>query len=134
MNVETFLQSFCEWALEQPDIEGVALVGSHARKTAGPHSDVDLMILTTARSRCFDDQNWLSRFGKVEQSEIEPWGRMETLRVFYSTGLEIEYGFAPLEWAAAPIDPGTQRVVSDGFEVLFDRNYALMELLNNLPQ
>src|SRR5687767_1223031 len=36
-----------EWAERRPDIRAVALVGSHARNTATPDSDVDLILLTT---------------------------------------------------------------------------------------
>jgi len=43
--VELFLRDFGTWASSQPDILGVALVGSFARNAATTTSDVDLVIL-----------------------------------------------------------------------------------------
>ncbi|MBN1315772.1 MAG: nucleotidyltransferase domain-containing protein, partial [Anaerolineales bacterium] len=43
--VEQFLSAVVTWASAKPDIVAVALVGSHARGTSGPGSDVDLVIL-----------------------------------------------------------------------------------------
>ena len=42
--VHRFLNEFVEWAEMQPDIQAVALVGSHARNAATESSDVDLVV------------------------------------------------------------------------------------------
>lgn len=49
--IERFLSAVVQWASAQPDIVAVALVGSHARGTAKPTSDVDLVILTSCPQR-----------------------------------------------------------------------------------
>ena len=120
MNIEAFLFAFERWAQAQTDIEGVGLVGSHALGTATEESDVDLLILTTKRERYFLDQTWVSLFGEIERSQVEDWGKVESLRIHYKNGLEVEYGFATPEWARSPIDEGTLRVVGEGMTILYD--------------
>lgn len=38
-----------DWAKEQPTVQAVALVGSHARGTAQADSDIDIVVLTIIR-------------------------------------------------------------------------------------
>ena len=113
--------------MEQTAIEGVALVGSHANGTAGADSDIDLMILSTNRGQYLQNQEWLSLFGRVNDSWRETWGCVETVRAMYET-IEVEYGFAPPTWAGIPIDEGTMRVVSAGMTILLDRECKLEAL------
>jgi hypothetical protein len=128
MDVAGFLEVFTPWAREQTDIDAVALVGSYARGTATKDSDVDLMILSSSITQYFASKEWLSQFGAVRHSETETWGKVETLRVFYETGCEIEYNFAAPSWADIPVDPGTKPVVDGGMKILFDRNQRLHAL------
>jgi predicted nucleotidyltransferase len=120
MTLSSYLDAFISWATTQPDIEGVALVGSYARGTATEDSDVDLMILTSAPTRYLRNQDWLRLFGELEQATTETWGCVETVRAIYETGLEIEYNFSAPSWAGVPVDSGTLRVVNDGLKILFD--------------
>ena len=115
-----FLESFVSWAEGQPDVLGVALVGSHARAAVTDSSDVDLIVLTIDIAKYFRSQAWLSLFGAVETSAIEKWVRVQTIRTFYKGGAEIEYNFAAPEWATVPVDSGTCCVVNDGMKILHD--------------
>ncbi len=133
MNVDAFLKMFTSCARGQADIEGVALVGSHARGTATKDSDVDLMILSSNYRGYFGDKEWLSLFGVVQNCETEMWGCVETLRVTYETGREIEYNFCAPSWADIPIDAGTQCVVSAGMKILFDPALKLEALQQVVP-
>jgi len=45
---EPFLDTFAGWAKTRGDILGVAVVGSYARGTTSPTSDLDLLVLTTS--------------------------------------------------------------------------------------
>src|SRR5262245_49536081 len=119
MKIAAFLETFISWATAQPDIEGVALVGSYARATSTEDSDIDLMILTPEPAQYLEHTAWLSSFGEVKQTTNETWGRVETLRATYRTGLEIEYNFATPSWAEVPANAGTRHVISDGIKVLF---------------
>lgn len=120
MSVSTFLEAFIQWASRQPEIEAVALVGSHARGTATEDSDVDLVILTFDVEKYLQDRSWLALFGRVVKCEQEDYGRVTSLRVFYHEGLEVEYGLTAPSWADVPIDVGTLNVVTQGMRVLYD--------------
>lgn len=120
MNVDSLLERFALWVSTQPDVQGAALVGSHARDAATEKSDVDLMILTTEVEKYFQSDEWVSSFGKVLESRAEDWGRVKALRAFYRDGVEAEYNFALPDWADIPVDAGTRRVVSDGMKILYD--------------
>jgi hypothetical protein len=55
-------------------------------------------------------------------------GPCDLVRAWFADGLEVEFGFTTPDWAAAPLDEGTRRVVRDGLRVLFDRADALTAL------
>ncbi|HEY0765437.1 MAG TPA: nucleotidyltransferase domain-containing protein [Pyrinomonadaceae bacterium] len=128
MGTTTFLGPFVSWMKVQADVVGVALVGSHAREAATEESDVDLVILTVDVTKYLQSQEWLSLFGKVEESRVENWGRLTSIRAFYEDAYEIEYGFSAPNWADVPIDSGTRRVVSNGMKILYDPTGVLEAL------
>jgi predicted nucleotidyltransferase len=120
VNLSSHVEKFLLWASAEPEIIAVALVGSHARGTAVDKSDIDLIILASSYTPYFNDHGWLSLFGDVEWSRKEQWGRVDTVRAVYKSGVEIEFNFASPSWAEVPLDPGTRRVVEHGFKTLFD--------------
>lgn len=124
---EQFISDFSKWANEQSDIQAVALVGSYARDTATDTSDIDLVILVQDPSRYLDDQTWLQQFGEIRQSQVEDYGRLTSIRAWYSDGREIEYGITGIDWAASPLDEGTRRVISDGMRILFEQTPILSQ-------
>ena len=128
MELESFLKDFVLWINRQADVVGVALVGSRARGTATEKSDVDLMILTSDVEKYLGAPEWLAQFGRIEETRIETWGRVRTIRTFYEGGVEIEYNFAEAQWASIPIDAGTWRVVSEGMRILYDPEDVLSML------
>ena len=121
VDVSDFLEAFYRWASAQPDIEGVALVGSYARDAALEGSDVDLVILTSDVDKYLRDRSWVSVFGEFAECREEEYGRVTSVRAFYESGIEVEYGFTTPDWAEAPIDVGTMRVVREGMKVVYDR-------------
>jgi predicted nucleotidyltransferase len=123
--VELFLKNFTRWAYAQADIQAAALVGSHARGSATETSDVDLVILARDPKHYLDNQDWIARFGDVLQTQIEDYGRLISIRVWYADGREIEYGLTDRSWAASPLDAGTRRVIEDGMHILFERGPIL---------
>jgi predicted nucleotidyltransferase len=132
MLVAALLEELSGWVSEQPDIEAAALVGSHARGTLSANSDVDLIILTSAPTKYFQDKSWVTKFGEVRECKVENWGRVESLRVFYRAGLEVEYGFALPDWASIPVEAETRRVISEGMRILFDPHAILVACLQSL--
>jgi predicted nucleotidyltransferase len=129
--VDLFLREFVDWARSEDNILALGLVGSQARGTAGPDSDVDLLVLARDPLIYLQDTNWNQRFGVVERQQVEDYGRIQSLRVFYRNGPEVEYGIGDAGWAALPMDPGTRRVVSGGLRVLWERTPLLSRLLED---
>ncbi|MCA9640552.1 MAG: nucleotidyltransferase domain-containing protein, partial [Myxococcales bacterium] len=61
--MEEFLTDLRKWGLSERAILGIALVGSRARGTARPESDVDLIILLDDPLALAGDADWMARFG-----------------------------------------------------------------------
>ena len=51
---------------------------------------------------------------------------LTSLRVLYTSGLEVEFGLTTRDWARLPLDFGTQMVISDGINVLFEREAGIL--------
>lgn len=121
MDISDFLDKVRLWALEQSDILALVLVGSHARGCARADSDIDLVILTSAPAH-HRSSDFFRQFGTVRMTRTEDWGRVTSIRVWYAdSGLEAEFGLSAPDWIAWPLDPGTARVLSDGYKVLLDK-------------
>src|SRR5512138_2680120 len=116
-----FIQDFTAWATLQPDILGVAIVGSHARSDARPDSDLDLVIICKRSADYLADLSWTLHVGEVREQKLEDYGKVTSVRVWYVDGLEVEYGITDEDWAASPLDDGTRRVIADGMVVLYEQ-------------
>jgi len=123
--VARFLSQFSRWASEQSQVQGVALVGSHARGTATEASDVDLVLLADDPQLYLQDQSWVRTFGHVVGQDVEQYGNVVSLRVHYEGLFEVEFGLTSTVWAAVPLDPGTREVMAAGVKVLFERGPLL---------
>jgi predicted nucleotidyltransferase len=123
--IAEFLSAIARWGAAQPDVTGVALVGSYAQGSAAGSSDIDLVVLTGCPDRYLEHTDWAKDFGRVRQQQIEDWGKVTSLRVWYKDGLEVEYGLITPEWAMSPLDAGTRRVIEGGMLVLFERDGLL---------
>ena len=129
-DVEAFLGSLKQWAEHQPDIEAVALVGSRARGTARPDSDVDLVMVVNRPEVYVNDDAWLQQFGPLRGIKDEDWGILRSRRAVYDDGSEVEFGLTTSAWLAIdPVDAGTERVIKDGVRPLLDRTGTLRRLI-----
>ena len=126
-DVHAFLKAFVDWASVRSDVQAMALVGSYARDAAKEDSDIDLVILTDQPMTYLETTKWAESFGAIEKQQIEDYGRLTSLRVWYQNGREVEYGFTLPDWAAMPLEAGTQRVIQDGMLVLFERGNLLSQ-------
>jgi uncharacterized protein len=127
-----FLGRFAEWARHQDAVDSAVLVGTHARGTARPESDVDLVILVIDL-QFYLAGSWVSAFGAVNHTQREDYGAVQSLRVFYSYGLEVEFGLTSLDWANVdPLDDGTRDVMLAGARILVDKTGRLSRVLAHL--
>jgi putative acetyltransferase len=124
---ERTLGVILQWARARRDIRGVALVGSRARGTPRPNSDIDLVLLASAPEAIRTEASWVESIdwsaigAHVVSWRDEDYGILWSRRIWLAAGLEVEFGFAPLCWACpAPPDAGTQRVIWDGCRILHD--------------
>ena len=124
-HIRYFLDHIIKWAMMQADIQSIALVGSYARAAARDDSDIDFVILTENPEKYLKETSWIEQFGEIEKYQIENYGKLTSLRVWYQNGYEVEYGLTMPEWAAKPLDPGTWQVIEDGMLVLFERSPLL---------
>ena len=125
------VRSVASWARQQREIVGVAVVGSWARGQARMDSDVDLVVLTDDEERYIADDRWVpDAVGEAAQLvRAEDWGPLTERRDVLRSGLEVEFGFVSPSWASVdPVDPGTARVVGDGWSPLVDPEGALVRL------
>ncbi len=125
MTADELVKVVTSWAENHVDIVSVALVGSHARGTARLDSDVDLVIQCARPARYLGDLTWISEFGVAQEVAVEDYGLVQSVRVFYADGPEVEYGITSSEWVRLPLDEGTIKVLRDGVKVLLDRDGSL---------
>jgi uncharacterized protein len=117
-----FLNAVKQWGTETPSVQAIILIGSYARGTSKPDSDIDLCILSSQKQKLLSDTNWLSCFGTMINQQVEFYGAVTSLRVWYLEGFEVEYGLADPSWIFLPLDEGTRRVLSDGYQIIVDKN------------
>ncbi len=120
-SLQAFILQLLPWAKGQADILGILLVGSQAHGAARPDSDIDLVIASTTPSTYIDNVAWTAEFGKVDRTQIEDYGKLTSVRVWYKSGLEVEFGFTDRSWTRLPLDPGTKQVLDGGYRLLFER-------------
>jgi hypothetical protein len=134
--IELILRVVLAWATAQPKIRAVALVGSHARGTAGPDSDIDLMLLATDAESFRADTTWVVQIDwhaagtRPQKWQDEEYGTTWSRRLWLADcRWPVELTFASLTWANAdPLDAGTRRVISDGCRILHDPDALLARL------
>jgi hypothetical protein len=60
--------------------------------------------------------------------EREDWGKVQSVRVFYPGGPEVEFGIASLDWGSDPSDKVTAQVIR-GAKILYTRDARLRSRL-----
>ena len=129
--VNEFLDLLQSWVSTQPHIQALVLVGSYARGSYNKNSDIDLVLLTQEPKQYLSDVNWIKKFGSVTKRRIEHYGKVTSLRIWYSDEREVEYSITDLSWIHSPLDAGTRRVLNSGAKVLFEREALVSPHLRN---
>ena len=118
--VNKFFADLITWAKQSSDVKAIAVVGSYARNQQKADSDIDLIIIVSEVEKLFNDTKWLSNFGSYVDKEIEDYGLITSLRVFYSFA-EVEFGIGTKEWIeAGKIEGETKQVIDSGFKSLYN--------------
>jgi RimJ/RimL family protein N-acetyltransferase len=126
LSTECALRHAAGWARERAAVRALGLVGSRARGTARPGSDVDLVVLADAPVP-------LGELGG-RLVDTRPRGVLTEHRLALDEGLELDIGVAPTSWASlAPLDAGTARIARDGLRVLHDPDGLLGALAAAAP-
>ena len=135
MSIAPLLAIVMEWAKSRADVLALALIGSHARAAAHDGSDVDLLLLVLDPAGFRADAAWLAEIQwscgglSVAGWRDATYGAVWSRHVTFADGSEIEFSFGAASWAdISPVDPGTRRVVDDGWRVLLDRRGLLATL------
>ena len=84
--LQNIIEALRQWAQKETSIESVILVGSWARGTNRPDSDMDLCILTARREGLLAENHFPSLFGKVCRQQTEYYGACTSVRVWYEGG------------------------------------------------
>ncbi len=119
---EIFINKIKQWGTENTDIKSIIIVGSYAKGTNKATSDIDLIIITTNKDEMLNNQNFIELFGEVERTQTEYYGACTSVRVWYKNGPEVEFGLVTPDWIAQPLDKGTYIVLSDGYNIIIDKN------------
>jgi uncharacterized protein len=131
--LEKVIKFIKPWSTQKPEILAVGLCGSWAKGTKRADSDIDLLFVTTDQVK-FRTPQWLSEIkwnGVIREWSDEEYGAAWSRRVFLTDSTEIEFTFANKSWASIdPIDEGTFKVVSDGFEIIYYPNHLLSALVH----
>jgi predicted nucleotidyltransferase len=125
IKIETFLRKVTRWTCGRADVLALAVVGSHARGTASAASDLDLVLICACPAEYLQNTDWVRQFGVVAKQQVENYGPLTALRVWYTDGPEVEFGLTDERWAALPLDEGSRGVIADGMRVLFEKDRIL---------
>jgi hypothetical protein len=124
------------WLRARPDVRAVALVGSVARGTARPDSDIDFVVLVDDPQAYRQDTGWVQQIPwgaighAVHTHADQDYGIVWSRHITLAAGPEVEMGFSTPAWAInAPSDPGTYAVVTNGCLALYDPAGLLARML-----
>lgn len=132
---ERLIAAFEAWSKRTPDCRALALAGSWARGQARLDSDLDLIAVMLNPDAYTAAPDWLLAclehygFTAATSPSLETYGVARSWRVEAEPAVELELTLVNLDWAStSPVDPGTQRIVSDGIRILADKDGLLAAL------
>ena len=83
---------------------------------------IDIVIIARHPNWWLETDEWLEQLGTVRTVDLEDDGPVQSRRVRYENGIEVEFGITMDEWPnTAPIDEGSRRVMADGHRILNDK-------------
>ena len=144
MNSQEFnrvLESVRRWVERRNEIVALGLAGSWARGAARVDSDIDLVFLTEDPDSFRRSTEWLDEIAWEESGFIpsywndEDWGNIWCRRVYFAPSTEVEFNFGSSAWACVdPVAEDTRRIVTDGFQIIVDKQGILSALVETLSR
>jgi aminoglycoside 6-adenylyltransferase len=105
---------FTRWALTQPAIQAVLVVGSRARSIhpADEWSDLDVVVLASATASYLNDATWLEEFGEVMAAISDSFGQRDREWIaLYADGVKLDAAFLSID----PVTTPTLQMMLDAF-------------------
>lgn len=119
---EQLIEDLRAYAHQNDKIECVLIVGSRARGDGKEDSDIDFVIISAFRDDFLKTSDFAENFGHVVKMQLECYGACISLRAWYDSGCEAEFGFVESSWIKLPLDTGTRTALRDGYKVIVDKN------------
>jgi predicted nucleotidyltransferase len=139
LKLEQILEQIIKWTSNKKNFLALALVGSYAKENFNANSDIDLMFLTPDYLSFKKNKQWLDEIDwKSIDLSIESWhdatyGVVWSRHVYFKDTPKIEFSFGLPSWASInPVDRGTYRVINNGCRILYDPQYILQALVENI--
>jgi len=119
------MERAAEWARDDEDVRGLAVIGSRARKekSGDQWSDLDLIVCTRSPEALLETEEWITRFGPPLLTFIEktPLGGSER-RVLYDNGVDVDFAcLSPEDFQALKKKPEILTLFARGYAVLVDK-------------
>lgn len=134
---EAIVEAVRAWAVTEPGIRAVLIVGSQARSEtpADRWSDLDVVLFAERPAELVDSPEWVRRFGPVVLTTVEPTavtGHRER-RVLYADGRDVDFAVLPVSGIGGIVrDPDARNVLRRGHRVVLDKDGALAAALGTL--
>lgn len=129
MTPEDLIVAVAKWSERDDRVLAAAVCGSYARGTATAASDIDICLICSDACFLLDELSWVDQFGVGQAGDQEDYGLVQSVRVHYDHGLEVEFGISGQEWMQLPIDSDTARVMREGLRIIFDPQGQLRRAL-----
>jgi predicted nucleotidyltransferase len=140
-DVNAVTAAVANWAIERNDIRAMAMLGSWVRGNPRPDSDLDLLLLSDLAPDYQRSKTWLTEIDfqnagfQLQSNESAFYGVVWSQHLHLLPAAEVELTFAQCSWAGTdPVDIGTQVIVIDAFQIIFDRDGILAKLIGAVMQ
>ncbi|MBX9669391.1 MAG: nucleotidyltransferase domain-containing protein [Candidatus Obscuribacterales bacterium] len=122
-----------DWCQSQPELKALAIIGSYGSGKARPDSDLDLLIVTVSPDKYLGNTEWISAFGTPDSLDLEDYKLVQSWRVIFADGSEVEFCITTEEWCSdEQIKDGTGRIVSNGILIVYDPDKILESLVERV--
>jgi hypothetical protein len=136
-DANAIVRMVADWAVDHEDIRALALIGAWARGDPHEESDIDLLLLSDRAAEYRLRGEWLAEISfesaghRILSIEDASYGVAWSRHIILMPAAKVELTFAKCSWARTdPVDPGTQTVVKDAFEIIFDKDGTLARVVD----